>query len=64
MFINHHQEQWSEWLETIEFAYNNKIQTSTKVSLFKVNSEQDSHMGFELRKKKRFEEANKFVERI
>ena len=64
MFIDHQQEQWPEWLGTAEFAYNNKVQTSTKVSLFKANSGRDPRMGFELRKKGKFEEANKFVERI
>jgi len=29
MFINHQQEQWPDWLVTVEFAYNNKVQTST-----------------------------------
>jgi len=38
MFINHRQEQWPEWLGTAEFAYNNKVQTSTKVSPFKANN--------------------------
>jgi len=38
MFIDHRQEQWPEWLGTAEFAYNNKIQTSTKVSPFKANA--------------------------
>jgi len=64
MFIDYCQEQWPEWLGTAEFAYNNKVQTSMKVSPFKVNSKQDPCMGFELRKKRRFEEANKFVERM
>jgi len=64
MFIDHQQEQWPEWLGTAEFAYNNKVQTSTKVSLFKANSGQDPRMGFELRKKGKFEEANKFMERM
>jgi len=31
MFIDHQQEQWPEWLEMAEFAYNNKVHTrSTK----------------------------------
>jgi len=51
-------------LGTAEFAYNNKVQTSTKVSPFKANSRRDPRMGFELRKKRKFEEANKFVERM
>jgi len=63
MFIDHHQEQWPEWLGTAEFAYNNKMQTSTKVLPFMANSGRDPCMGFELRKKGKFEEANKFVER-
>jgi len=64
MFIDHRQEQWPEWLGTAEFAYNNKVQTSTKVSPFKANSGQDPRMGFELRKKGKFEKVNKFMERM
>ena len=64
MFINHRQEQWSEWLGTAEFAYNNKIHTRTKVSLFKANQGQDLRMGFKMRKKRKYERAKKFVERI
>jgi len=64
MFIDHRQEQWLEWLGTAEFAYNNKVQTSTKVSPFMANNGRDPHMGFELRKKGKFEEANKFMERM
>jgi len=37
VFIDHRQEQWSEWLETAEFTYNNKIHSATKTSLFKAN---------------------------
>jgi len=29
MFINYRQEQWSEWLGTAEFAYNNEVHSST-----------------------------------
>ena len=51
MFIDHCQEKWPDWLAMAEFAYNNKVQTSTRVSPFKTNSRQDLHMGFEMRKK-------------
>ena len=64
MFIDHRQEQWPEWLGTAEFAYNNKVQTSTKVFPFKANNRRDPRMGFELRKKGKFKEASKFVERM
>ena len=49
---------------TAEFAYNNKVQTSTKVLPFIANNRQDPCIEFKLRKKGKFEEANKFVERI
>ena len=29
MFIDHRQEQWPEWLGMAEFAYNNKVHSST-----------------------------------
>ena len=64
MFIDHRQEQWPEWLGTAEFAYNNKVHTGTKVSPFQANSGQNPRMGFEMRKKGRFEKAEKFVERM
>ena len=35
IFIDHRQEQWPDWLGTAEFAYNNKVHSSTKTSPFK-----------------------------
>ena len=64
MFINHRQEQWPNWLVIAEFAYNNKVQTSTKVLLFKANNRRDLHMGFEMRKKGKFEKVAEFATRI
>ena len=64
MFIDHRQEQWPDWLATAEFVYNNKVQTSTKVSLFKANIGQDLCMGFKMRKKGKFEKVEEFVTRM
>ena len=64
MFIDHRQEQWPYWLVTAEFAYNNKVQTSTKVSLFKANIGQDPHMGFEIKKNRKFKKAKEFATRM
>jgi len=47
-----------------EFAYNNKIHAATKNSLFKVNYKQNLRMGFEGRRKGKYEVAGKFVEKI
>jgi len=47
-----------------EFAYNNKIHAATKISLFKANYGQDPRIGFEGKRKGRYEVAGKFVERM
>jgi len=44
-----------------EFAYNNKVHSSTKTLPFKANYRQDPRMGFEVRKKGKYEGAEKFV---
>jgi len=64
MFIDHRQDHWPEWLGTAEFAYNNKAHAGTKVSPFEANSGQNPRMGFELRKKGKFERAEKFAKRM
>ena len=64
MFIDHRQEQWPEWLETAEFAYNNKVHSSTRMLSFKANYRQDPRMGFEGRKKGKYVRAEKFIEKM
>jgi len=64
MFIDHRQEQWPEWLGTAEFAYNNKMHSSTKMSPFKANYGQDPRIGFEGRKKGKYQGVEKFVEKM
>ena len=64
IFIDHRQEQWPKWLGTAEFVYNNKTHSSTKTSPFKANYRQDPRMGFESRKKGKYQGAEKFIEKI
>ena len=64
MFINYRQEQWPEWLGTAEFAYNNKVHSSTKTSPFKANYRQDPRMGLEERKKGKYAGAEKFIKKM
>jgi len=64
VFIDYKQEQWPDWLGTAEFVYNNKIYKATKISPFKVNYSQDPRIGFEERRKGKYEVAEKFMERI
>jgi len=64
IFIDHRQEQWPEWLGTAEFAYNNKVHSSTRMLPFKANYGQDPRMGFKGRKKGKYEGAEKFIKKI
>ena len=64
VFIDHRQEQWSDWLGTAEFAYNNKIHSTTKILPFKVNYGQNPRIGFKGRRKGKYEAAGKFVEKM
>jgi len=48
----------------VEFVYNNKIHAATKTSPFKANYGQDPRMGFEGRRKRKYEAAGKFVEKM
>ena len=61
MYVNHRQNNWSEWLATAEFAINNKVHTATKMSLFQANYRREPRMGFDIRKKERNEKAEEFV---
>ena len=49
---------------TAEFAYNNKVHSSTWMTFFKANYEQDPRMGFERKKKGKYARAEKFVEKM
>ena len=64
MYVNHRQNNWSEWLTTAEFAFNNKVHTATKTSPFQVNYKREPRMGFDIRKKGKNEKAEEFVREI
>jgi len=44
--------------------YNNKIHTVTKILPFKANCGQDPRIGFERRRKGKYEVVEKFIERM
>jgi len=48
----------------VEFAYNNKVDIGTKVLSFQANHGQSPRMGFKLKKKGKYEGAERFVERM
>jgi len=63
-FVDYRQKDWLEWLASAEFAVNNKIYTTTKVSPFMANYSRELRMGGDIRKKGKVESAAEFVERM
>ena len=64
MYINHRQNNWVEWLAIAEFAFNNKVHTATKSSLFQINYGRKLRMGFDIRKKGKNEKAEEFARKM
>src|SRR5882762_3308185 len=62
LFVNHQQTDWMNWLPMAEFAYNNRVQASTKYSPFMLNMGQNPRMGHEPRKNMGIELVEKFVD--
>ena len=51
-------------MATAEFIFNNKVHTSTKLSLFKVNYRRELRMGFDIRKKGKNVKAKEFIKEM
>ena len=64
IYVNYRQKNWSEWLATAEFAFNNKVHTVTKSSLFQVNYGRELRIGFDIRKKRKNEKAEEFAKEM
>jgi len=56
-FIDHRQKNWSEWLVSAEFAINNKIHSTTKMSLFIANYGRELRIGINIRRRGKVEKA-------
>ena len=63
-FVDHRQKDWPEWLALAEFAINNKIHLTTKVSPFMANYDRELRMGVDLRRKGKMEKVIEFAERV
>jgi hypothetical protein len=64
MFVDYRQTNWPEWLALAEFSYNNKIQTSTRVSPFYANYGYNPRMGVEPCRETKVQSVEEFVERM
>jgi len=64
MYVDHRQNNWLEWLATVEFAFDNKVHTATKSSLFKINYGRKPRIGFDIRKKRKNVKVEEFVKKM
>ena len=64
MYVNYRQNNWSEWLATAEFAFNNKVHTTTKMSPFQVNYGREPKIGFDIRKNGKNEKTEEFAKEM
>ena len=63
-FIEYRQKNWPEWMAAAEFAINNKVHTTTKVSLFIANYGRELRMGGDIRRKGKVKSVTEFVKKI
>jgi len=63
-FVDHRQKDWPEWLASAEFAVNNKVHSTTKVSPFMANYSRELRMGGDIRRKEKVKKATEFMEKL
>jgi len=63
-FIDYIQKNWPEWLALAEFVVNNKVHSSTKVSLFITKYSRELRMRADIRRKEKVEKVMEFAERM
>jgi hypothetical protein len=64
VFVNQRQDDWSEWLPLAEFAYNNRIHSSTRQTPFAMDTGQHPRMGAEPNRHSQVEAAEDFMSRM
>jgi len=64
IYINYRQSNWSDWLITAKFIFNNKVHTIMKSLPFKINYKIKSRISFEIRKKRKNVKAEKLIKKM
>ena len=59
-FVDHRQKDWPGWLALAEFAVNNKVHSTTKMSLFMANYRRELRMGVDINVKNKRSGLNIF----
>jgi hypothetical protein len=64
LFVNYRQDDWVDWLPLAEFAYNNRVQASTRMTPFMANYGHNPRMGTEPIRDSTVEGVNEFTSRM
>src|SRR5882672_10181951 len=64
LFINQRQDNWYEWLAIAEFAYNDRIHASTRLSPFMMDTRQNPQLSIEPLRESRLETLNDFASQM
>src|SRR6266446_4185960 len=64
VFVSHHQDDWADWLPLAEFAYNNRIHSTTCHTPFELDSGQHPQMGLEPTQSSAVEATDDFTQRM
>ena len=63
-FVDYRQKDWPEWLASAEFAINNKVYLTTKVSPFIASYGREIRIEIDFRRKGKIKKVIEFAERI
>src|SRR6266446_2050338 len=64
VFVSHRQDDWADWLPLAEFAYNNRIHSTTRCTPFELDSGQHPRMGSEPTWSSAVEATDNFAQRM
>src|SRR5258708_5255223 len=64
VFMSHHQDDWADWLPLAEFAYNNRVHSTTHHTPFELDSGQHPQMGSEPTWSSAVEAADDFAQQM
>lgn len=64
MFISYRQDDWDEWVESAEFAYNNRTSSATGYTPFYLNTGRHPRMSTDLKKDVKTPQAKEFADQM
>jgi len=64
MFVNHQQDDWSDWLAVAQFCHNDQIHLATGFSPFFLNNGRNPQKGLELTIEQKVQAVDEWIERL